>query len=366
MRIHTGASERSIARAFPTTLGAVALVALVALAGCDLPPTSAPIIEQRWIVPGETSRITVASLLPSGVSILPDSSGFTLSAAQATVTRTLAQDCAECSATQGSTTKKPALLVNASLASSLAADISSATLTGGSLAVTLTNNYLFDPLRPNGNVAPYGSATITVSNGGTTIGTLVVDGATHALVANGGQLNLSVPLSGPVSGSTPVSVSVRMNSPEGTAVHMDANRTLSVNATPTNLKVANATVAVVGRTLTSTTDVDFSDIDGGISDRTQKGALLLSIENPFDVTSTLQVQLRPDGGDPINKTVALVAGSSERRIEFTKEELQQLFGHRVTISITGPAASASGSISVSPKQAVVVKTRFDLSLSVGG
>jgi hypothetical protein len=363
MRILSGASERLMSRTLPTTIGAVALVALT---GCDLPPTSAPIIEQRWIVPGETSRITVASLLPSGVAILPDSSGFTLSAAQATVTRTLAQDCAECSATQGITVKKPALLVNASLSSSLASDVSSATLTGGSLAVTITNNYLFDPIRPNGNVAPYGTATIIVSNGGTTIGTLVVDGATHALTANGGQLNLNVPLAGPVSGSTPVSVSMRVNSPEGTPVQMDANRTLSVNATPTNLKVSNASVAVVGRTLTSTTNVDFSDIEGGIADRTSKGALLLNIENPFDVTSTLTVQLRPDGGDPINKTVTLATGSSERRIEFTKEELQQLFGHNVTITINGPASSASGTISVSPKQAVVVKTRFDLSLSIGG
>lgn len=339
--------------------------AVLGAAACDL-PTAAPIIEQRWIVPGEVSRITVASLLPSGVSILPDSSGFTLSGDMATIARPLSADCAICAEGNGFVGTKPALVVNASMSSSLASDISAATLTGGTLALNVTNNYNFDPLRPNGNVAPFGTATVTVSNGTTVLGSTVIDGATQSLAANGGKLSLNIPLAGGISGSTPVSVVVTVNSPEGDPVTMDASRTISANAKPTNLKISSAVVAIAGRSLTSTSNVDFSDVGDAISDRTQKGALLLDIQNPFAVTSALRVTLKPDGDSAIVKSVALAAGNTTRQIDFTKEELKRLFGHNVTVTISGPAEAASGTVTISPKQAVVVKTRFDLTLSVGG
>ncbi len=362
MPIQPEATERPIVRLITATLSAIALVAA---SGCDI-PTAAPLVEQRWVVPGEISRITVASLLPSGVSILSDSSGFTLNADMATVTRLLSDDCAECVVGNGLMGTKPAVLVCASMFSSLASDISAATLTSGSLAMNMTNNYTFDPLRPNGNAAPYGTVTITVSNGATVLGTMMADGATQTLPANGGKLNVNIPLAGGISGATPVSVTMSVNSPEGVPVAMDASRTISVNATPTNLHVSNALISVAGRTLSSTSEMDFSDVGDGISNRTQRGALLMNIENPFLVTSTLTVRLSPDSGADIVKSVGLGTGSTTRSIEFTRDELKRLFGHKVTVTISGPAASASGTISVSPKQAVVVKTHFDLTLSVGG
>ena len=349
-------------RALSAFAGAVALISPVA---CDL-PTAAPIIEQRWIVPGETSRIAVATLLPAGVSILPDSSGFTVSAAMATVARPLSADCSLCVAGNGFTGLKPAMVINASMSSSLASDISAATLTSGSLALSVTNNYTFDPLRPNGNAGPYGTAVITVSNGLTVLGTMTIDGAAHALAANGGKLDLSIPLSGGISGATPVSVTMSVNSPEGTAVTMDASRTISANATPTNLRVTNALISVTGRTISSTSDMDFSDVGDGITDRATKGALLLAIDNPFAVTSSLSVKLQPEGGELIVKTVPLGTGKTTQTIDFTREELKKLFGHNVHVTISGLANAAAGPISVSPKQAVVVTTRFDLTLSVGG
>ena len=362
MPIQHEATERPIVRVI---MGSLSAVALAALTGCDI-PTAAPIVEQRWVVPGETSRITVASLLPTGVSILPDSSGFTLNADMAAVTRLLSDDCAECVIGNGLMGTKPAVLVRASMLSALASDISAATLTSGSLAMNVTNNYTFDPLRPNGNAAPYGTATITVSNGATILGTMIIDGATESLPANGGVLTVNVPLAGGISGATPVSVAMSVNSPEGTAVMMDASRTIALNARPTNLRVSNAWISVAGRTLHSTSEMNFSEVGDGISNRAQRGALLLNIENPFLVTSALSVRLSPDSGAAIVKTVALGTGSTTRSIEFTKAELNRLFGRKVRITISGPADASSGIINVSPKQAVVVKTRFDLTLSVGG
>lgn len=366
MRIQPGAPARQSSRQSVRVLtGIMSATALVSAAACDL-PTAAPILEQRWIVPGETSRITVASLLPSGVSILPDSSGFTLSGDMATIARPLSADCAICIEANGNVGTKPALVVNASMSSSLASDISAATLTAGSLALNVTNNYNFDPLRPNGNVAPFGTATITVSNGATVLGTMQVDGATQSLPANGGKFSLNIPLAGGISGSTPVSVTVTMNSPEGSPVTMDASRTIAANATPTNLKISSASISVAGHTLSSTSTIDFSDVGDAIAGRAQKGALLLDIQNPFAVTSALRVKLQADGDSAIVKSVALGTGNTTRSIDFSKEELKRLFGHNVTVTITGPAEAALGTVIVSPKQAVVVKTHFDLTLSVGG
>lgn len=284
----------------------------------------------------------------------------------ATVARPLSADCSLCVESNGFTGLKPAMIINASMSSTLASDISTATLTSGSLALSVTNNYTFDPLRPNGGNGPYGSAVITVSNGITTLGSMTIDGSAHALAANGGKLDLNIPLAGGISGSTPVSVTMSVNSPEGSAVVMDASRTISANATPTNLKVANAMISVAGRIISSTSDMDFSSVGDGIADRTTKGALLLNIDNPFALTSSLTVSLQPDNGDVITKAVPLGAGKTTQTIGFTREELKKLFGHNVHVTISGVANPTAGPVSVSPKQAVVVTTRFDLTLAVGG
>lgn len=338
---------------------------LLASAACDV-PTSAPIIQQRWIVPAQTSRITVASLLPSGVSILPDSSGFTLTAGSSNVTRQLSDDCTQCTVNNGLMGIKPAMTVTASTSSVLAADIASATLTGGSIALNITNNYTFDPLRPNGNAAPYGTATITVSNGSTVLGSVEINGATQSLVANGGVLNVNVPLSGVVSGATPVSVMMSVVSPEGTPVAMDASRTIAVVATPVNLKVARANVSLAGRTLSSSSTFDLGNIDDAIIKRIEGGALQLNVDNPFILTSALTVRLQPDGGAAITKQVTLDVGATSPSIAFTKDELHALVGHKVTVTMSGSASSPTGTVSVQPKQAVAVVSHFDITLSVGG
>jgi hypothetical protein len=354
----------ALCRVLHTAAAISGTTALVALSACDL-PTSAPIIEQRWIVPGASSRITVADLLPAGVGVLQDSSGFSLAASLATFIRPLSDDCARCVATNGSTSVKPALVVNGSMSSLLPADVFAATLTAGTMAVTVTNNYTFDPLRPNGNVAPFGSAVITVSNGTTTLGSTTLSGASQSLAPNGGTLSATVPLTGNVSGGAPVSVSVSLNSPEGTPVAMDASRTLLVNAMPTGLRVARALVAVAGHRMSATSTLDFHDVPDAIAKRASKGALLLSIDNPFALTSALSISLMPDGGNAITKAVPLGTGMTSRSVDFTLDELKQLLGHSVTVTVSGVATPSTGAIAISPKQAVVVSTHFDLTLSVG-
>jgi hypothetical protein len=346
-------------------LGALSgLLALSLGAACDI-PTEAPIIDQRWVVPSQTSRISVANLLPAGVSILADSSGFTVSAATASVTRPLSADCAACAAGNGFTGPKPAFTATATMSTSLPVDIGSATLTGGSLVLNVTNNYTFDPLRPNGASAPFGNAVITVTNGSTSLGTTTIDGSTTALNANGGTLSLTIPLAGTISGATPVAVTVTVNSPAGGAVLMDASRTISVTATPTNLKVASANVSVAGRSLSSSTSFDLTGVSSTITDHVLAGAMLLTVVNPFTVTSNLTVTLQPSGGAAIVKNVTLGVGTTTQSIQFTQNEIKALLGHNLSITYTGAATATAGPVNISPKQAVVVTSKLDISLELG-
>src|SRR5947208_1754771 len=95
-----------------------AAAATAVLGACTI-PTDAPVTDVRWVVPAPTTRIAVASVLPAGVSILPDSSAFAIIVPPTTVTRQLSQDCAACVAANGLTVPKPAFQANASAATAL-------------------------------------------------------------------------------------------------------------------------------------------------------------------------------------------------------------------------------------------------------
>ncbi len=355
----------SVPRRRGGTVGVAVLAsaALALLAACDI-PTSSPIIDTRWVVPSQGSRIAVSDLLPSGVSILADSSGFAITAAGATVTRTLGQDCAACLAGDGTTIPKPQFTANASATTSLPSGVSSATLTGGTLNVTTTSNYNFDPLRPSATARGYGIYTVT--NGASVVGRDSINGATTSLAANGGSVVRPIPLAGPISGSSPLVVTLQLFSPLGDPVNMIASRTLNVVATPTNLKVASANVSVVNRTVNSTSTIDLAGVDQGVSDRVLGGSLLLTVVNPFTVSGTLSVTLTPAGGPSIVKSVPLGIGTTSPKIDFSQSEIRSLLGRVVTLTFSGPVSSTSGAVAVSPRQAVVLTSRFDLSLELGG
>lgn len=346
-------------------VGATPLVSIVA---CGLPTEApkAPLIDVRWVVPTQSSRITVGSLLPNGVTILPDSSGFTVAIPNSTITRTLSQDCSACVAANGLTAPKPAFVAFASLASSLPAEITSSALVGGALQVVMSHSYTFDPLRPNAaSSGARGYAVITVSNGTTVIGKDSIDGATTAFSPNT-PLTRSIPLTGPISGSAPVTASVVVNSPLGDPVPIDASRTLTATSSAVGLKVASANVTVVGRQLNSTSSIDLSGIDKTVTDKVQGGALLLTLVNPFAVTSLLTVKFSPQGGATITRTVPLATGNSTVRIDFNTAELKSLLGHNVSLAYTGAVTPTAGFVTISPRQAVVITTRLDIALQVGG
>ena len=347
---------------------------LALLAACGLPTDvpKSPILDLRWVVPSQSTRITVDNLLPlnGAVKVLLDSSGFSVTVPAASVTRSLSQDCAPCVAANGLVAPKPAFIVSTSTSTALPAEIVSSTLLAGganspSLRVTVNNGYTFDPLYPNPSAGtPTGSAVITVSNGSTVLGRDSVNGATTRLPA-GGTLTRNIPLSGTISGSSPVTVSFTVNSPAGEPVLIDASRSLTVTATPLNINVASTSVTVTNRAVSSSSTIDLAGVDSTISKRVQNGSLILSIVNPFNVTGALTVKLTPQGGAAIAKQVTLAPNNSTVTISLTGPELRSLLGHSVLVSYTG-AVNATGPVNVSPRQAVVVTTRLDVALQVGG
>lgn len=351
------------ARRRTTAPRALALAAAtLALAACDL-PTAVPQVDQRWIVPPQTTTIAVASLLPAGVRILPDSSAFTIDLTPAAVSRPLSADCAQCAAANGTRVPKPAFTATASVGTPVPADIASATLAGGTLDLAVTNNYTFDPLRPSATARGY--LVVTVTNGSVLLGRDSVDGAAVAL-APGATLLRSIPLAGAVSGSAPVTVTATISSPAGDSVTMDASRTLVARGTPNNLRVPTASVNVVNRAVLSTSTSDLSGVDATVTSHLTGGALLLDIVNPFNVGGTLAVVFSGPGISPISKTVALAPGTTHPSIVLSQDELRALFGHVVTVQISGPVNGTAGAIAITPKQAVVVTSRLDVSLHTGG
>lgn len=337
-------------------------IALLALASaCEL-PTSVPQLEQRWIVPAQSTRIAVTDLLPGGVGILPDSSAFTVSVPAVSVSRALSQDCAACAAANGTTVAKPAFTAIGSASSTIPAGIVSATLTGGTLQLTAANNYTFDPLRPSATARGY--AVTIVTNNGVQIGKDSVNGADVALPP-GGTLTRNIALSGVVTSNAPAVVEVTLFSPAGDPVQMDASRTMVMRGIPSGITVATARISVSNESVSSVTTFDLSDIDESVTKRVDAGALQLDVENPFNVAGTLTMQFASVGLPTITKSLSLVAGTSHPTISFTQTEIQQLLGHSVTLTISGPVSSTGGPVAVSPKQAVVVTTRLDISLHTG-
>lgn len=362
------AQSHSTRRTLAWVARACGAAVLLSAAACGLPTSipDAPIIDVRWIVPSRSTSIAVDKLLPSTVSIsVPDSAGFNVSASAASVTRILSQDCSACVALNGLTAPKPAFVANASASSSLPAEISGATITGGSLQVQVKNNYTFDPLRPNPTAgSPNGYAIITVSNGANVIGRDSVNGATTTL-ASGTTLTRTIPLAGPISGSAPLTVAMVMNSPLGENRLIDASKTIVVTATPSALKVANVTVSIANKTISSSDSTDLSGIDSTITNHVLSGALVVGLANPFTVSGNLTVTLTPRGGAAITKTIPLAPGNTTPPpIAFTQAELKSLLGHKVAFAYSGVVNSPTP-VNVSPKQVVVLTTKLDISLQLG-
>lgn len=342
----------------------LALAALALLAACDI-PSSAPRWQTTWNVPADSTRITVAELLPNGVTVAPGNTAFQVAVSPVSITRTLGQDCGVCAVANGTTVPKPAFQVSTADTTTLPPDLASATLLDDTLTVQVVNGFDFDPIRPSASAN--GTLTLAVTNGVDTLGKLAVTGATAAIPA-GATTVFRVPLAGTVSGAAGIRVALFVDSPAGDPVTIDTASTIGITATVGTFSVSQATVTVFNQTVESPVKaIDLTDVTSDVSDRVAGGTVDLTITNPFGVVGPVTLALDAPNGIQVVKRFQLAAdATATTRLDFTADELRSLLGKNVGMTLTGIVSAPSNTVTVTPDQAVDVTTRLQMTLTTGG
>ncbi len=342
---------------------ASALAAVLTLGACEF-PTEAPIFQSRYVVPSDNTSLSVSQLLPSSVTIVNGS--FVLGLAPVSLNRTLGELCGACAPFNGQTVPFPGFTASVPVTIDFPADVAAAVLSGGTIQVALTNAFGFDPLNPPG-AATGGTMVITITNGSRTLGTATVTGPFPTGTTKTTPVALAA---GNVSG--PINVAVAITSPAGgiapaNFVTINTNGALAINVTPQSIIVTSATVPITNKLVSVTAiTLDLSEIDSELADRAVSGAIILKMTNPFAVAGTLQLRIAGGAAGDINKSVALAAGVTTQRVEFTGAELRSILGRDVTLTISGPVSGVGGNVTITPAQSLAIETSLDLVVQIGG
>lgn len=359
-----------------------ALLGFAGVAACDVYAIASdpfPGLIQTWNLAIATTRISVASLLPTGVSIYstpasnpPDSSAFTVSVDDIVYNRRVGGYCALCQALNGTTAPKPAFIISPDTGSStkLPTDVVSGSVIGGTLSYTLNNAFSFDPLRVSANPAnPQGRIVVVVSSGSVVFARDTVKGENASLPAFTGVLSRTLALqSGPIADS--ITVDLEVISPAGDNTFIDANGLLTMTATVTELRVGAVTINVPSATLNSGSpvDVDLGQLDESVTERAIGGGFEFTVTNPFAVAGNMSVDFATADG-PISASAPLSAVVTPQRLAITLDSLQVTrilnSAPPATLSMGG-AVSAQSPITVTPKQVILMSNRFILKLRAFG
>jgi hypothetical protein len=364
---NTSSAARAIAR--------LGLIFLVAVSACEV-PTKLPTWDQTWLIPGDSTRVSVSELLPKSGELTVSTSGgqpvFALSvAAPPAVSRTLGQVCSACAAANGMTVPKPAFTVRDSTPITLPTDLVAATIVSGGFTYTITNNFSFDPIRPNAAGAPYGYFVIMVMNGTTLVALDSVDGAATGIGANGATLQRPLPLnvgsgSLAITSASPMKIYLTLNSPQGDPTTINTSQSFTVAIQPAPIALSQAQVNLTNQTINAAqTTVDLSSVsDEALINRVQGGTLHLAIDSPFGVQGTLTATFSAPGISPIVKTITLTTAAHQTPdVSLTAAELRALLGHTNDLTVSGNVSSPSGSVTLTPTQVLKVTSTFAIILS---
>jgi hypothetical protein len=335
-------------------LRAAPMLALLAGA-CDY-PTSLPKWDTQWLVPAKSTTLSPGQLLPANVTLASDNSAFLASVAPVTISRTLGELCAAC--VNGQLAAKPFFTSTPTDTLRFPTGVSSATLAGGTVSISINNGLNFDPIRPGASAR--GSLQLTLTSGGSTVGTLTLDGNSDALPAGQTTTRTITLTAGAVSGK--ITVSMTVTSPQGDPVRLDTSQHFNVTATPQSIRFSDVTVSVTQKQVSvQQQTMNFSDVDQSVIDRVKDpSSLVLTINNPFAVTGTLTINFI-NAATPVTKQLTLSSGTTTQRVSFTHQELQSLLGREVTLSATG-TVNAAAAVKITPSQVVQINTQLELTL----
>jgi hypothetical protein len=315
-----------------------------------------------WNVPTKSTSISVSSVLPAGVTVAASGNAFQVNVAAVTITRNLGTDCAACSAANGATIPKPAFTSTGSSTATLPSGVTSATLTGDTLTVTIQNGFNFDPIKPG--AGSNGFLVITATSGTAQIGKDSINGATSAIPA-GATTTRKIPLSGTVTGAGGIAVAMTINSPLGDPVTINTAQNIVITAragaaTAGTVLISAASVTLANQSVSSTaTQLDLKDVSSSVVNRVTSGTLFLTITNPFAVTGNLSLAIS-GGPATITKAVTLATGTSTASVAFTAAELRSILGFTTNLTLSG---TVNGTTTVTPAQTLAVATRLQLAVS---
>lgn len=331
-----------------------AVTGLCLMTACDI-PTDIPIIDQQWIVPIETTTISVSQILPAGVTI--NGTRFAVNVGSLSAPKTLGDFCAACNGTAS----PPAFSVSFSTPpQSLPNLVTGADLASGTVNVLISNGFAFDP------TANGGSVTVTVFDGvgGRVVGTTTITGS--SLPAGQSTAKTFALTPGSVGASLIATTTIDSKA-GGPAVTLNPSQQFTVTATPQAILVNSAKVNVANKTFNiDPQNLDVKDIDSEITDNIQEGAIIFDVTNPFGVALNATIRITYPGG-VLTRTIAVPAtATSSVRVSYTGAELKLFLGQdNVTLTGNGSIASSAGTITVTPTQSVQLKAKLDAKIQIG-
>ncbi len=343
------------------------VTAALLAASCDL-PTSAPILETKWLFEVRSTAIGVEGLLPAGVAL--EAGVFAVAVDPGQAGKGLDELCPACRELQGRSAPKPAFTGSVADTLSLPAEVVSAELSAGSVELSFRHNFGFDPLRPPGGEA--GSFTVVVSEiGGRELARAVVDGAADSLPP--GRPFRRVLALAPGAVGPEVLFTASIASPAGGLdrehwIHFKADQRLDATVAPTGLSVSSARVGVVGRQAEiEPAAVDVEAVDAGIVDRIADGAFVLDVTNPFGVGMDAELVIVQGDSAVVRKDFAVSEqAASIVSVPLSADEFRSFLGKAgVVLSGSGTVTSPTGGVRVAPEMEVTIDGNVELVLRVG-
>ena len=339
------------------------LITFAALSGCDV-PTTAPLIDVRWVFPIEDQSISVVELLPGNVTVSGGS--FQVGVDPFSLDQTLGVLCSACVGSGGIPVPKPAFNLVYNQSGSLGTDVVSVELVSGSISLAIQNNLGFDPINP----APASPGTFTVTLldtdiNGDTLSQVMLDGANGDVLPAG---LTTIPLNLPAGTITSAIFAVAdLVSPAGDPVPIDLAAGFNIAVTVGTILVSSATVNVDGLTVDiAEQQLDLEDVDADIVSNIQIGSLILDIQNPFGVAFSLVVEIGGPGIVTLQRVLDIGSGAnSSATLFYTGAELQSFLG-MPGVFFRGSGTVTGGPATVTPAQVAVLEATLDVELELGG
>jgi hypothetical protein len=334
------------------------LAGVLSLTACDI-PTAVPHWDTTWAVPVSNLELAVSSLLPNGITVTPDGRAFELSIGGSRTEDRLGGICDACEDLHGQMAPKPAFTSVVESGASLPDGFVSGSVIGGQALIELYHDFGFDPIRPSDMVR--GSITILIMSAGDTLATDIIDGVIEDFPSGTRKLR-TLPFRH-TGLRDAIEISVIFDSPAGDLAHINSSSHFEMIMAPSIIQLPEARVRVQNQLVEL--DENSIDVVGGDSfiNRIQHGAIVLDIDNPFQITGALSLTLSAPGVS-IVRQIAIAPGGSERRVEFTGPELRSVLkGEEATMRAVGSVSAVGESVTIRPDQILNAKSRFELNLT---